>query len=320
MLRVQPYPGFEQQSKMQNSEASEDLHGLRGGKRYVLCNAYHRSFRSLLPRSADDVVPCPSSVNSRVEKARIPLLLSSWQTSLMTIGLFLWLICCLFNTTFRPFFTYWITTVQIIICLFSIFYYGIGTDFSTGFDVIERSGDVFSSTLSMLHIVVWEQNNVWIGPSFASLVHMGGKYTVGVDRLLRRGSTSLLNDSVAALYENGYQNLSPNQRRKNDRSVRHRVLHRWHNKHLKDIITTIPGPDEKCFQTSRYFRVFCLIALLFQLSAPVRNILQVDKVQRKEAANCVWTGSKVSFLSIQDVLNACALLDTANLQSRMNGR
>lgn len=92
--------------------------------------------------------------------------------------------------------------------------------------MIERSGDVFSSTLSMLHIVVWEQNNVWIGPSFASLVHMGGKYTVGVDRLLRRGSTSLLNDSVAALYENGYQNLSPNQRRKNDRSVRHRVLHR----------------------------------------------------------------------------------------------
>lgn len=35
MLRVQPYPGFEQQSKMQNSEASEDLHGLRGGKKYV---------------------------------------------------------------------------------------------------------------------------------------------------------------------------------------------------------------------------------------------------------------------------------------------
>jgi hypothetical protein len=67
-----------------------------------------------------------------------------------------------------------------VICLFSIFYYGIGTDFTNVFGVIERSGDVLASTLSTLHIVVWEQNNVWIGPRFAHLVHMGAKYTVSI--------------------------------------------------------------------------------------------------------------------------------------------
>lgn len=84
------------------------------------------------------------------------------------------------NIIFSPLFTYWITTVQIVIALFSVFYYGIGTDFTNLFGVIERSGDVFASTLSTLHIVVWEQNNIWIGPRYAHLVHMGAKYTVGI--------------------------------------------------------------------------------------------------------------------------------------------
>lgn len=44
--------------------------------------------------------------------------------------------------------------------------YGIGSDFTNGFGVIERSGDVTATFLSMIHIVVWEQNNVWIGPRF----------------------------------------------------------------------------------------------------------------------------------------------------------
>lgn len=44
--------------------------------------------------------------------------------------------------------------------------YGIGSDFKNGFGVIKRSGDVTATFLSMIHIVVWEQNNVWIGPRF----------------------------------------------------------------------------------------------------------------------------------------------------------
>ncbi|KAI6212837.1 hypothetical protein M3Y94_00076400 [Aphelenchoides besseyi] len=78
---------------------------------------------------------------------------------------------------YRPFFTYWITTVQIVITIFSLFLYGIGTDYTAGFGVIERSGDVLASTLSSVHIVVFDWNNIWIGPRFADLVHMGAKFT-----------------------------------------------------------------------------------------------------------------------------------------------
>ncbi|CAD5226400.1 unnamed protein product [Bursaphelenchus okinawaensis] len=77
----------------------------------------------------------------------------------------------------RPFFTYWITTTQAIIMVFTLMHFGIGTDFFGGFGVTERSGDVFATSMSSVHIVVWEQNNIWIGARFADLVHIGAKYT-----------------------------------------------------------------------------------------------------------------------------------------------
>lgn len=52
--------------------------------------------------------------------------------------------------------------------LFMLFNYGIGSDFTSGFGVIERSGNVEASYSSIVHIVVWEQNNIWIGPRFVS--------------------------------------------------------------------------------------------------------------------------------------------------------
>ncbi|KAI1723739.1 rhomboid family domain-containing protein [Ditylenchus destructor] len=78
---------------------------------------------------------------------------------------------------YRPFFTYWITTVQVIIMIFMLLQYGIGSDFSNGLGVIERSDAVMASSLSFVRIVVWEQNNIWIGPRFADLVHAGAKYS-----------------------------------------------------------------------------------------------------------------------------------------------
>ena len=69
------------------------------------------------------------------------------------------------RSDYRPFFTYWITTVQIFVTVVAILLHGVGTDFTT-LDVSERSGDVMGSTMSTLHIVVWEQNNIWIGPRY----------------------------------------------------------------------------------------------------------------------------------------------------------
>uniref|UniRef100_A0A914D7E7 Peptidase S54 rhomboid domain-containing protein n=1 Tax=Acrobeloides nanus TaxID=290746 RepID=A0A914D7E7_9BILA len=79
---------------------------------------------------------------------------------------------------YRPFFTWYITLVQILLCAYYLNLYGIGTDFgSLHTGIVERSGDVYAPSFSTVHIVTWEQNNYWIGPSFASLVHMGAKYT-----------------------------------------------------------------------------------------------------------------------------------------------
>lgn len=82
---------------------------------------------------------------------------------------------------YRPYFTYWISTVHTLVLLFMLLNYGIGTNLSSmvfnPFGVIERSGDVMTSSLSLAHIVVWEQNNMWIGPKYADLVHAGAKYT-----------------------------------------------------------------------------------------------------------------------------------------------
>ncbi|KAE9553933.1 hypothetical protein FO519_002859 [Halicephalobus sp. NKZ332] len=77
----------------------------------------------------------------------------------------------------RPFFTYWITCVQICVMLLALLRFGFGTTFSKRyFDVTERSGDVLAPSISQVHLVVYEQNNIWIGPSYADLVHMGAKY------------------------------------------------------------------------------------------------------------------------------------------------
>jgi len=50
--------------------------------------------------------------------------------------------------------------------LFMLANYEMGTNFrhlaSDPFGVIERSGDVTASYLSTVHIVVWEQNNMYV--------------------------------------------------------------------------------------------------------------------------------------------------------------
>uniref|UniRef100_A0A1I8C0E9 Rhomboid domain-containing protein n=1 Tax=Meloidogyne hapla TaxID=6305 RepID=A0A1I8C0E9_MELHA len=86
-----------------------------------------------------------------------------------------------YSYDYRPCFTYWISTVHVFVLLFMILNFGIGTDFLNilynPFGVIERSGNVMTSSLSAAHIVVWEQNNIWIGPKYSDLVHVGAKYT-----------------------------------------------------------------------------------------------------------------------------------------------
>lgn len=58
----------------------------------------------------------------------------------------------------RPYFTYWITIVQILVLLISIFCYGIGP---FGFDLKARSGQVLVTSLSLQQVDYLEPANFW---------------------------------------------------------------------------------------------------------------------------------------------------------------
>lgn len=73
----------------------------------------------------------------------------------------------------RPFFTYFVTTAQIIILLISIILYGLGP---YGFTRTQKQGLVLVPSLSLQQVDYYEADNFWIGPRAADLIHLGAKY------------------------------------------------------------------------------------------------------------------------------------------------
>ena len=73
----------------------------------------------------------------------------------------------------RPFFTYWITTVQIVVMIIALCTYGFGP---WGMTRVQISGKVLVESLSLQQVDYFEPENVWIGPRAADLIHLGAKY------------------------------------------------------------------------------------------------------------------------------------------------
>ncbi|XP_039290855.1 inactive rhomboid protein 1 isoform X2 [Nilaparvata lugens] len=73
----------------------------------------------------------------------------------------------------RPFFTYWVTTVQILILLISLWCYGLGP---VGIHLTHQSGLVLVTSLSLQQVEYMEPANFWIGPRAADLIHLGAKF------------------------------------------------------------------------------------------------------------------------------------------------
>ncbi|CAG9864240.1 unnamed protein product [Phyllotreta striolata] len=73
----------------------------------------------------------------------------------------------------RPMFTYWVTTVQILVLFISIVCYGIGP---YGIDLQSRSGQVLVTSLSLQQVDYMEPANFWLGPRAADLIHLGAKF------------------------------------------------------------------------------------------------------------------------------------------------
>ncbi|XP_050461427.1 inactive rhomboid protein 1 isoform X4 [Cataglyphis hispanica] len=73
----------------------------------------------------------------------------------------------------RPYFTYWITTVQVLILIISLACYGFGP---VGMDLNHRSGMVLVTSLSLQQVDYKEPANFWLGPRAADLIHLGAKF------------------------------------------------------------------------------------------------------------------------------------------------
>ncbi|XP_068251140.1 inactive rhomboid protein 1-like isoform X2 [Palaemon carinicauda] len=74
---------------------------------------------------------------------------------------------------YRPYFTWWVTTVQVFILLLSILCYGLAPQ---GFTLQQQSGEVLMASLSIQTVNYWEPSNFWIGPRAADLIHLGAKF------------------------------------------------------------------------------------------------------------------------------------------------
>ncbi|GAB0096721.1 Inactive rhomboid protein 1 [Sergentomyia squamirostris] len=80
---------------------------------------------------------------------------------------------------YRPFFTYWINTVQILVLIISLICYGVGP---IGIGMEQKSGQVLVTSLSLQQVQHQEQRNVWIGLRNDDLVHLGAKFAACMRR------------------------------------------------------------------------------------------------------------------------------------------
>ncbi|VDO48193.1 unnamed protein product [Haemonchus placei] len=74
----------------------------------------------------------------------------------------------------RPLFTWWVTSVQVIVCIISLLFYGIGP---AGWERVEMKEEVIDVTLVMRQVSYFEPVNLWFGPRFADLIRLGAKYS-----------------------------------------------------------------------------------------------------------------------------------------------
>ncbi|RXG72692.1 Inactive rhomboid protein 1 [Armadillidium vulgare] len=74
---------------------------------------------------------------------------------------------------YRPYFTWWVTTVQVFILFLSILCYGLAPH---GVSLRQQQGEVLMPSLATDKVDYWEPENLWIGPRAADLIHLGAKF------------------------------------------------------------------------------------------------------------------------------------------------
>uniref|UniRef100_A0A673CUE6 Inactive rhomboid protein n=1 Tax=Sphaeramia orbicularis TaxID=375764 RepID=A0A673CUE6_9TELE len=74
----------------------------------------------------------------------------------------------------RPFFTYWITSVHLLITILAVCIYGFAP---VGFSQHETVDSVLRNKGVYENVKFVQQENFWIGPSSEALIHLGAKYS-----------------------------------------------------------------------------------------------------------------------------------------------
>ncbi|CAB3410026.1 unnamed protein product [Caenorhabditis bovis] len=72
----------------------------------------------------------------------------------------------------RIWFTTWVSTIQIIVYIFSLFLYEVAPMMEN-----EYKKEVWDTSATIRRVSYMEQGNIWIGPRYADLVHLGAKYS-----------------------------------------------------------------------------------------------------------------------------------------------
>ena len=75
---------------------------------------------------------------------------------------------------YRPYFTYWVTTVQLLVLAISLALYGFGP---LGVELYQGKGQVLSRGLFIEEVDFLEPSNFWVGPRPADLIHLGAKFS-----------------------------------------------------------------------------------------------------------------------------------------------
>lgn len=79
----------------------------------------------------------------------------------------------------RPYFTYWINTVQILVMCLTLICYGFGP---IGIGMEQKSGQVLVTSLSLQQVQHQEPRNFWLGPRGDDLIHLGAKFAACMRR------------------------------------------------------------------------------------------------------------------------------------------
>ena len=75
---------------------------------------------------------------------------------------------------YRPYFTYWVTTVQAVVMLITLVLYGFGP---VGIELAQSHGQVLTRGLYIEEVDYNEPASFWLGPRAADLIHLGAKYS-----------------------------------------------------------------------------------------------------------------------------------------------